>query len=281
MLIDKLSKIKFLQRHLSDWRKQQQTIALVSTMGNLHKGHLQLIKEAQKMANRVVVSIFVNPTQFVAGEDFEIYPRTMEQDIALLQTVCAGLLFHPDEDEIYPDGLAGTQVTVPGLEGIFCGASRPGHFNGISTIITKLFNIVSPDIALFGEKDYQQLLIIKKLARDLCLPVEIVGVETVRDKNGLALSSRNSYLSKAQQKIASKFYKTLLGVSEAVMDGVDDYQRLEQDAHKYLQNQGFRIEYLNIRNAADLGQPDQEGLIVLAAVWLDKIRLIDNVRFSH
>ena len=253
-------------------------MALVPTMGNLHVGHLQLVKQAKTLADKVVVSIFVNPTQFVAGEDFDTYPRTIEDDVAHLGVIGPDLIFSPEVDEVYPAGLEGeTQVVVSGLDSIFCGAFRPGHFTGVATVVSKLLNMVQPDIALFGNKDYQQLLVIKKLVTDLCLPVEIVGVETVREESGLALSSRNRYLRPEEKIVAAELYQVLSGIVDAVKEGSNHYQQLEADAVAYLENKGFKTEYLSIRNASDLGEPTEEELVVLAAAWLGNARLIDNL----
>lgn len=286
--MQQFTKIEPLRSCLEDWHQKRHTAALVPTMGNLHAGHLQLVKQAQQLADKVVVSIFVNPTQFGADEDFDTYPRTIKKDISLLQAIDVDMLFHPEVDEMYPIkqgsgthlGLE-TQVIVSGLNDVFCGKSRPGHFNGVTTVVSKLFNIIQPDIALFGQKDYQQLLLIKKLAADLCLPIKIAEVETIRETSGLALSSRNRYLDKQQKVIAVELYKTLSTISVAIETGRRDYQKLEDNALVYLQSQGFKVEYLNICNAADLGKPTKASLIVLAAVWLDSVRLIDNIHIKR
>ncbi|MBF0255331.1 MAG: pantoate--beta-alanine ligase, partial [Gammaproteobacteria bacterium] len=187
-----------LRGQIAQWRSQGQRIGFVPTMGNLHRGHLQLVRQAQERAERVVVSIFVNPLQFGANEDFASYPRTLEEDKALLQAEGVDLLFAPGVELIYPQGQqAHTQVHVPGISELLCGASRPGHFIGVATIVCKLFNLVQPDLALFGEKDFQQLLVIRRMVADLALPVEIIGIPTVREADGLAMSSRNRYLSPA------------------------------------------------------------------------------------
>ena len=280
--MQQLTTIKALRSCVRDWHQQDQSVALVPTMGNLHVGHLQLVKQAKRLADKVVVSIFVNPTQFVAGEDFETYPRTIEEDATNLQAIDPDLIFIPDVDEVYPDGIGlETQVIVSGLDSIFCGAFRPGHFTGVATVVSKLLNMVQPDIALFGSKDYQQLLVIKRLANDLCIPVEIVGVETVREESGLALSSRNRYLNPQEKAVAAELYKALSGISAAVKEGSDNYQQLEADAIKHLDDNGFKIEYLNIRNAVDLGEPAEGELVVIAAAWLGNARLIDNIQIKR
>ena len=271
-----------LRSCVQDWHQGGQSVALVPTMGNLHTGHLQLVKQAKTVADRVVVSIFVNPTQFVAGEDFDTYPRTIEEDVANLQAIGPDLIFIPNIDEVYPTGLKlETQVVVPGLDNIFCGAFRPGHFQGVATVVCKLLNMVQPDVALFGKKDYQQLLVIKKMVNDLSIPVEIIGVETVREESGLALSSRNRYLNQKEKDVAAKLYQTLSGISEAVKAGRDDYQQLEADAVEYLEDNGFKIDYLSVRNAADLEAPAGGDLVVLTAAWLGEARLIDNIQIRR
>jgi len=280
--MQQLTKIKALRSCVRDWHQQGQSVALVPTMGNLHIGHLQLVKQAKTVADRVVVSIFVNPTQFVAGEDFDTYPRTIENDIAHLEGIEPDLIFIPEVDEVYPAGPEHeTQVVVPELDSIFCGAYRPGHFTGVATVVSKLLNMVQPDIALFGNKDYQQLLVIKKLVTDLCIPVEIIGVETVREESGLALSSRNRYLNPQETAVAAELYRALSEFAEAVKAGSNDYQQLEAKAVKNLENKGFKIEYLSIRNAQNLGEPTGTKLVVLAAAWLGKARLIDNIQIKR
>ena len=277
-----ITKVEVLRSCVRNWHQQGQSVALVPTMGNLHVGHLQLVKQAKELANKVVVSIFVNPTQFVAGEDFDTYPRTIEDDLVQLEGIEPELIFIPDVDEVYPAGLEGeTQVHVPELDGIFCGAFRPGHFTGVATVVSKLLNMVQPDIALFGNKDYQQLLVIKRLVTDLCIPVEIVGVETVREKSGLALSSRNRYLSTEEKVVAAELYQTLSGIAEAVNQGNEDYRGLEADAIAHLEDKGFKTEYLSIRNASNLGEPTEDEMVVLAAAWLGKARLIDNIQMRR
>jgi len=276
--MQQITKIKALRNCVRDWRQQGQSVALVPTMGNLHVGHLQLVKQAKELADKVVVSIFVNPTQFVAGEDFDTYPRTIEDDLVQLEAIGSDLIYIPEVDEVYPAGLEGdTQVIVPELDSIFCGAFRPGHFTGVATVVSKLLNMVQPDIALFGNKDYQQLLVIKRLVTDLCIPVEVVGVETVREESGLALSSRNHYLDPQEKAVAAELHQALSGIAEAVKAGGNDYQQLEADVIAHLEDKGFKIEYLSIRNASNLGEPTEEELVVLAAAWLGKARLIDNI----
>jgi pantoate--beta-alanine ligase len=280
--MQQITKVKALRSCVRDWHQQGQSVALVPTMGNLHVGHLQLVKQAKELADRVVVSIFVNPTQFVAGEDFDTYPRTIEDDLAQLEGIEPDLIFIPEVDEVYPAGLEGeTQVIVPELDSIFCAAFRPGHFTGVATVVSKLLNMVQPDVALFGNKDYQQLLVIRRLVNDLCLPVEIVGIETVREESGLALSSRNRYLNPREKAVAAELHQALSGIAEAVKAGGNNYQQLEAEAIAHLEDKGFKTEYLSIRNASNLGEPTEEELVVLAAAWLGKARLIDNIQIKR
>jgi pantoate--beta-alanine ligase len=255
--------------------------ALVPTMGNLHAGHIHLVEEANDRADRVVVSIFVNPLQFGPSEDFHSYPRTFKRDCAMLEQAGVDLLFAPTVEAIYPHGeAASTRVCPPdSLGGILCGAARPGHFTGVATVVAMLLNAAQPDMALFGEKDYQQLLVIKKMAEDLLLPVEIVGIPTVREADGLAMSSRNGYLSAEQRAIAPCLYQTLQWTSGQLQGGRQDFAALEQEAAAMLQATGFRPDYAAIRRADDLAAPQPgERLVVLAAAWLGKARLIDNSR---
>jgi pantoate--beta-alanine ligase len=267
-----------LREQLASWKRSGQSIALVPTMGNLHGGHMSLVKDARKVADRIVVSIYVNPAQFVAGEDFASYPRTFEQDHAQLDGKGVDVLFHPVTSEIYPDNTE-QQVTVrvPSLDNIFCGKFRPGHFAGVATVVTKLFNIVQPDVAIFGEKDYQQLLVIKKLVNDLCIPVKIIESPTVRESDGLAMSSRNSYLTAEERTIAPVLFQVLKRVQEEIVKGNTAYTQIEQQAQARLNQAGFVTEYFAIRSADDLSENVNGDLVVLAAVRLGKARLIDNV----
>lgn len=254
-------------------------MALVPTMGNLHQGHLELVRRAR--ADRVVVSIFVNPLQFGEGEDYEAYPRTLEADAEKLGFLGVDMLFTPEVPVMYssaPD--FHTRVEVPGLSDILCGAYRPGHFIGVATVVCKLLNIIQPDTALFGEKDFQQLLIIRRMVKDLCIPVKVVGVSTLRESDGLAMSSRNSYLTPEERGRAPGLYQTLQWVREQIVQGRDDFDVLEQEAAGLLRDAGLWPDYVSVRRCADLGPPgpgDGE-LIVLAAANLGRARLIDNLR---
>lgn len=269
-----------LREQLNDWRQSGDHIALVPTMGNLHDGHLELVELARQHAERVVVSVFVNPTQFAEGEDFDDYPRTLELDKRRLKRATADLLFAPDVDVMYPFGIdTAASVTVPVLTNEFCGESRPGHFDGVTTVVARLFSLVQPDVAVFGQKDYQQLLIIKRLVEDMSLPLEVIRAPTHREKDGLAMSSRNQYLTEEERGVAPSLYATLQEVAKSLESGVDSYAALERQALEKLTGKGFVPEYFSIRRAENLEIPDRltDELVVLAAVKLGKARLIDNV----
>jgi pantoate--beta-alanine ligase len=248
-------------------------------MGNLHRGHLQLVEVAKTLADYSVASIFVNPMQFSPKEDFNSYPRTLEEDSRQLTAVGLDLLFAPPVAEVYPNGLDNlTRVEVPELSHILCGASRPVHFTGVATVVSKLFNIVQPDVALFGEKDWQQLLVIRQLTADLNFPVEIVGVSTVREADGLAMSSRNGYLSAAERTVAPTLYAMLQAATARLQAGERDYAAIQRDACATLEQAGFRPDYFEIRRAYDLAPPTKGDteLRILVAAWLGRARLIDN-----
>ncbi len=270
-----------LRDTLREWRSARQSVALVPTMGNLHAGHIALVNSAKEKANRVVVSIFVNPTQFGAGEDFETYPRTEHEDQEKLNVFGADLLFLPAVSEVYTQD-AKTVVSVTDLSEWYCGASRPGHFNGVSTVVCKLFNMVQPDIALFGLKDFQQLTIIRTMVKDLNIPVEIIGVETVRETNGLAMSSRNGYLTPEEKTVAAKLYKSLCVARDAILKGQQSYEEIEHKALLFLLESGFHPDYFSICRASDLKRAsiDDMELVLLTAARLGKTRLIDNIYFS-
>lgn len=269
-----------LRARVAAWKRAGERAAFVPTMGNLHRGHLHLVERARELAPRTVASIFVNPTQFGPNEDFAGYPRTLDDDSRQLAAVGLDLLFAPGVAEMYPRPLDEmTQVTVPELSGILCGASRPIHFRGVATVVSKLFNMAQPDVALFGEKDWQQLMVIRRLVADLDFPVEIVGVPTVREVDGLALSSRNGYLTAEERAIAPVLYATLTASAERLRAGERDCERLANEAKARLAAAGFRPDYFEIRRAHDL-QPPADGdtdLRILAAAWLGRARLIDNL----
>lgn len=269
-----------LREQLAAWRAGGETVALVPTMGNLHAGHVSLVRLASEQADRVVASIFVNPTQFGAGEDFAAYPRTLEHDRRRLTRAGADLLFAPAVEDIYPEGPSGaTVVSVPGLSTILCGASRPGHFDGVTSVVARLFNLVQPDVSVFGKKDYQQLLILSRMARDLHFPLRIVAGETCRDGDGLALSSRNQYLSPAERRQAPALYAALTRCARELHAGCREFGSLEAAGGESLRSAGLRPDYFVIRRSADLAEPaaGDSGLVVLAAAFLGRARLIDNI----
>ena len=265
------------------FRRAGERIALVPTMGNLHQGHLTLVREARCLADRVVATVFVNPTQFGPGEDFDSYPRTPEADTEALAEAGADVLFIPEMDEVYPQGLGSqTFVEVPGLSDELCGAFRPGHFRGVATVVLKLFNMVGPDIAIFGEKDYQQLTILRRMVMDLNLPLSIHGVATVREPDGLAMSSRNHYLNDAERSRAALIYATLQSAVDAIKAGRHAVSEVEDQATSALVLRGFNVDYVSVRRVADLASPQPDdaaaALMVLVAARLGKTRLIDNLR---
>lgn len=269
-----------LKALLDEWRHLGDHIALVPTMGNLHKGHMELVRQAREHGERVIVSIYVNPTQFGDGEDFENYPRTLERDNRRLKSAGVDAVFAPTDETMYPFGIReATIVSVPGLTEHFCGASRPGHFDGVTTVVARLFALVAPDVAVFGQKDYQQQLVIRHMTADLSLPVRIITAATMREDDGLAMSSRNSYLTEEQRAIAPGLYAVLLDIGSELQDGNRDFGALEKSAIRELAGQGFEPEYVAIRRAQNLGEPDRDcdELVVLAAAALGRARLIDNV----
>ena len=268
-----------LRAQVMAWKRAGEQVAFVPTMGNLHRGHIHLVERARELAPRTVASIFVNPMQFGPSEDFAAYPRTLDADSRQLETAGLDLLFAPSVAEVYPRPLEQmTQVTVPELPAVLCGASRPTHFSGVTTVVSKLFNMVQPDIAVFGEKDWQQLVIIRRMATDLDMPVAIVGVPTVREPDGLALSSRNGYLSAEERAIAPTLYATLRATAERLRAGERDFAALEAEAKAQLASAGFRPDYFEIRRPDDLQRPNLEDaeLRIFAAAWLGRARLIDN-----
>lgn len=264
-------------------RQKGKRIALVPTMGNLHEGHLALVESARNQGDYVVTSIFVNPMQFGANEDLDAYPRTLSRDQELLEEVGNDLVFAPNANEVYPEGTrAHTQVIVPDLSERHCGASRPGHFTGVATVVSMLFNMVQPDAAVFGEKDFQQLAVIRKMVRDQFVPVHIVGVATRRAPDGLALSSRNGYLTAEERSVAPRLYKTLQATAEAIRQGNRDFRSLEDIAEKQLQKLGFRPDYFHIVNSETLEPADAGDTLIriLAAAYLGNTRLIDNISLN-
>ena len=269
-------------QELRAWRKNAGTVAFVPTMGNLHEGHLALVREAKKRADNVVVSIFVNRLQFGQGEDFDKYPRTLQQDADKLAAEGVAVVFAPDEKELYPNVEQRYNVEPPNLQNELCGKFRPGHFRGVATVVSKLFNIVAPDVACFGKKDYQQLAVIKGFVEDLNFDVEIVPVDTGRAEDGLALSSRNQYLSAAERAEAPRLYRELQAVAESLKQGSLDYAGLEKRAVKSLTEHGWTVDYVEIRHAGTLevARTGDRRLVVLAAARLGATRLIDNVEIK-
>lgn len=279
--MDIVTKIAAVREHVRRWRSEGRRVAFVPTMGNLHAGHVSLIDAARRYGDRFVASIFVNPMQFGPNEDFAHYPRTPTQDERMLAEAGCNLMFMPDVAEIYPGGSErATRVDVPGLSRILDGEYRPGHFEGVSTIVSALFHIVEPDVAIFGEKDFQQLAVIRRMVADLCMPVEIVGAPTVRDADGLAMSSRNQYLTAAERAIAPRIYETLQAAAHRLGAGEADFASIERFGVEALTKVGMKPDYFAVRVAADLSapSPDTKHLVVLAAARLGKARLIDNIQ---
>ncbi|MCG7947038.1 MAG: pantoate--beta-alanine ligase [Candidatus Thiodiazotropha endolucinida] len=265
---------------IHSWRSHGEKIGFVPTMGNLHSGHLALVTEAKRRARRVVVSIFVNPLQFGEGEDFEDYPRTLEADKQQLLEAGVDLLFAPTPEVVYPAGQAQqTRVEVPEISDVLCGASRPGHFIGVATVVCKLFNMVQPDLSVFGEKDFQQLMVIRRMVADLSIPVDVLGLKTVREEDGLAKSSRNGYLNEEQRQTAPQLFRVMQQTAKTLAGGERDFARVEAEAQQQLLSAGFQPDYYVIRNADDLALPTETDsrLVILAAAHLGTTRLIDNL----
>lgn len=271
--------LPLLRQHIRRLRQEGKRVALVPSMGNLHDGHMKLVDEAKARADVVIVSIFVNPMQFDRPEDLVRYPRTLQEDCEKLNKRKVDYIFAPAVEEIYPQGLEGqTYVDVPGLSTMLEGASRPGHFRGVSTIVSKLFNLIQPDIACFGEKDFQQLALIRKMVADLGYDIEIVGVPIIRAKDGLALSSRNGYLTAEQRKIAPGLYKVMSGIGEKLQAGERDLDEMIAIAAQELNEKGFRADDIQIRDADTLLEltENSKRAVILVAAWLGQARLIDN-----
>ncbi|WP_313517308.1 pantoate--beta-alanine ligase [Pseudomonas sp.] len=261
-------------------RRAGQRIGLVPTMGNLHAGHAALVEQIAEHADFVVASIFVNPLQFGPREDLATYPRTLPADQEKLLAAGCDLLFAPSVEQMYPNGADGqTRVSVPEVSEGLCGASRPGHFEGVATVVNKLFNMVQPDVAIFGQKDFQQLAVIRKMVADLNLPIEIIGAPTVRAADGLALSSRNGYLDEHQRATAPALYRSMTRLADALRAGNADRAALIEQARAEQEQAGLRIDYLEIREAAHLRapRPEDRQLVILAAAYLGSTRLIDNL----
>jgi len=270
-----------LRSLIADWRRHGQRVAFVPTMGNLHAGHLSLVARAREISDRVVVSIFVNPMQFGPAEDFDTYPRTRAADEAGLREQGADLLFVPELATMYPhEPGRTTRIEVPGVSDILCGEFRPGFFVGVATVVGKFFNLVQPDVAVFGEKDFQQLVVIRRMVTELGWPIEVVGIPTVREPDGLAMSSRNAYLRAEERAVAPRLYAVLCELAERLKGRRGDFQALEVEAMHQLAAVGFRPDYVSVRRLEDLARPDARDrkLVVLGAAWLgDWARLIDNI----
>ncbi|MFJ2455789.1 pantoate--beta-alanine ligase [Pseudomonas protegens] len=275
--------VRELRAAVARARSEGKRIGFVPTMGNLHSGHAALVAKAAQRVDFVVASIFVNPLQFGAGEDLDKYPRTLAADQEKLLEAGCHLLFAPSAEEMYPDGMAGqTRVSVPQLSEGLCGASRPGHFEGVATVVSKLFNMVQPDLAVFGQKDYQQLAVIRALVHDLNMPIQIIGEPTVRAADGLALSSRNGYLSEEQRAIAPVLYRSLSQIAQAIRNGERDYPKLVAEQQQQLEAAGLRRDYLEIRQAQNLrpATAQDRELVILVAAYLGATRLIDNLHLD-
>ncbi|AWB67039.1 pantoate--beta-alanine ligase [Saccharobesus litoralis] len=278
-----VSDIKQLRNQVANWRQQGLKIAFVPTMGNLHNGHLSLVDNAFMRADIVIVSIFVNPMQFGQNEDLDAYPRTMEADSQALAERGVNLLYAPTVKDIYPRPLAEqTYVEVPELGNIICGKSRNSHFRGVTTIVNKLFNIVQPDVACFGEKDFQQLFLIKRMVEDLSMPIEVVGVPTVREESGLAMSSRNGYLSDEEKQQATALYKSLKYARDYIKQGHRDFRHIKQAMQTNIEQSQMRLDYVEFRDANTLLEANHNttSFVVLVAAYLSSARLIDNIYFD-
>src|SRR5579863_6237237 len=279
--METVTTIAAVREHVRAWRRQGLRVAFVPTMGNLHAGHVSLIEAARQHGERFVASIFVNPMQFGPNEDFAHYPRTPLEDARMLASAGCDLMFSPEVREVYPNGAErATRVEVPGLSRILDGEFRPGHFEGVSTVVAKLFHIVEPEIAVFGEKDFQQLTIIRRMVADLCMPVEIIGAPTVRDVDGLAMSSRNQYLTATERSVAPRIYQALQAAAQRLSAGDADFASIERSGFSALERARLRPDYFSVRQAEDLSAPGAQTreLVVLTAARLSKARLIDNVR---
>jgi len=283
--VNQVLRVSSLRAAVTAARKDRKTIGFVPTMGNLHEGHLELVRQAKRRADFVVVSIYVNPTQFGANEDLSSYPNTPEADARMLAELGTDLLFLPEHQTMYPGELdEQTVVYVPKIGDMYCGEDRPEHFYGVTTVVSRLFNMVQPDVAVFGKKDYQQLTIIRRMVEDLAYPIQVVGVETVRSEDGLALSSRNGYLSATEQLVASALQQNLKSLAEKLKEKPNVKSKkaiaeFEDQAKRDLRNQGFSPQYVTVCRQADL-TPAKRGdmeLVILAAAQLGKARLIDNL----
>lgn len=281
IVVDSIASLRALT---GDWKRSGQTVGFVPTMGNLHDGHLKLVKRAKSHNDKVIVSIFVNPMQFGANEDLDAYPRTIEEDKAKLIADGADAVFLPSVSDMYPAGLdVQTYVEVPGISDVLCGASRPGHFRGVATVVSKLFNMVQPDDAFFGEKDYQQLQVIRTMVRDLSMAVTVHGVPTEREASGLAMSSRNGYLSAQEKATASLIYKAMQQMQADIEQGNTDFVAIEKNAIAELEQHGFKNDYVRIVNAQTFmpARADDSHIVIVVALFMGKTRLIDNLQLKR
>jgi len=272
--------IQSLREALATERKAGKRIGFVPTMGNLHSAHIELVKIAQRSCDVVVASIFVNPLQFGLNEDWDKYPRTLAADSAKLEAVGCNYLFCPDEKEIYPNGMAEqTRVIVPTMTDVLCGASRPGHFEGVTTVVTKLFNIVQPDEAVFGIKDFQQLAVIRRMVEDLCIPIKITAGEIFRETDGLAMSSRNGFITPDERPKVAVLNRSLNTIKQAITDGRRDLTVLVDEARTQIEAAGFRVDYISICNSRtlEMAAHDDREITILGAMYTQGARLIDNV----
>ncbi|MFT5220767.1 MAG: pantoate--beta-alanine ligase [Planctomycetota bacterium] len=272
-----------LRQYVQHWKDHAQSIALIPTMGNLHQGHLSLIEKGQSLSDRSICSIFVNPMQFGANEDFNHYPRTLDADLKLLEEIGCDLVYLPSAAELYPEGLDKiSHVQVTDLTDHYEGAHRPGHFTGVATIVLKLFNIVKPDVSIFGKKDFQQYRVIRKMVSDLNLDVQIIGQETTREPSGLATSSRNQYLDDQQKQQAALIYQLLRQAAGRINNGERDFKRIESEAKQALEQSGFKVDYCCICDSETLleAEPGDRNLVILLTAELGSTRLLDNIEVS-
>ncbi|MCZ6826811.1 MAG: pantoate--beta-alanine ligase [Gammaproteobacteria bacterium] len=278
-----LDSVEPLQTEIARWKRQGHTVGLVPTMGDLHEGHLSLVRQAREKADRLVVSIFVNPLQFGPGEDFDRYPRRLDEDSGLLEKERVDVLFSPGEDAMYPQGTqAVCQVSTGDLANILCGASRPGHFDGVATAVNRLFELVQPDLAAFGEKDYQQLLVIRRLVAERDLAIDILGGPTCREADGLAMSTRNRYLNAKERAVAPRLFAELQAAASLIKAGGLTHTKIVERSTENLAAAGFRPVYFELRRATNLSVPSEtdRDLVLLTAAHLGETRLIDNLLFS-
>lgn len=279
-----VKRVSSLRAAIKSAKRDGKTVVFVPTMGNLHEGHLDLVRRAHQEGDFVVVSIYVNPTQFGENEDLSNYPRTEKEDALLLGELQADLLFLPDDNAMYPGDISlHTRVDIPNITERYCGEFRPGHFRGVATVVSRLFNIVQPDVAIFGRKDFQQLFVIEKLVNDLAFPVEIIGNPTTREESGLAMSSRNGYLVESELKVAPNIYAELQQIAKAIKAGETNLQQLTKSAAERLEKQGFNPQYIEVCRRSDLlpATADDTELVILIAAYLGGTRLIDNLEVNH